>query len=307
MSQGECVAETEAECAHDPSLSRVSGSDDSELVTIIQPARRWRVVDFRELWRYRELLYFLAWRDIKVRYKQTVLGALWAILQPVATMLVFTLFMGRLASDAPENVPYPLFVLGGLCAWLFFSNAVSSSAQSVVSNQNLVTKIYFPRLIIPVAAIGQSIVDFALSMLVFGLLIAYYAVGGRLSVTVGPEVFLAPLLILFLAIAAIGVGTLLAALTVSYRDFRHVVPFLLQLWMFTTPTIYVQAAAKHPIMDYLMPLNPPFGIIKNLRICLLGGELDWYALCISCVMGVLFLAIGCFYFRKMERFFADLI
>lgn len=271
-------------------------------VTLITRRSGWQVIDLGELWRYRELLFFLAWRDIKVRYKQTVLGATWAILQPLAYMVVFSLFFGRLASAPSGGLPYPLFVLAGLLPWTFFSNAISSSGQSVVSSQNLVTKVYFPRLIIPMGAVGASLVDFAVA---FGLLLVMMLSSGILP---GWRLLLVPLLALILMIAALGMGTLLAALSVAYRDFRHVVPFMVQLWMFATPSIYMQADA---VIGHrwraLLPLNPAYGLIVNFRLAVLGSPLDSYSLAVSGVISLALLIAGCLYFRRVERDFADII
>lgn len=271
-------------------------------VTLIEPRSGWQVVDLGELWRYRELLFFLTWRDVKVRYKQTVLGAAWAILQPLATMLVFSLFFGRVARDAGASVPYPLFVLAGLVPWMFFSNAITSAAQSVVGNERLVTKIYFPRLIIPMSAAGAPLVDLGISVaLLLVMMLAY-------GVLPGAGLLLAPLAVLGLVVAAMGIGTLLAALTVAYRDFRHVVPFMIQLWMFATPVIYLQAGdAIGPRWRWLMPLNPAYGLIDNFRRAMLGGPLDPYSLAVSWGVSAAFLVVGGLYFRRVERGFADII
>jgi lipopolysaccharide transport system permease protein len=271
-------------------------------VTVIERRSGWHLVDFRELWRYRELLYFLTWRDIKVRYKQTVLGAAWAVLQPFATMVAFSLFFGRVAGLPDVGVPYPLFVFAGLLPWFFFSNGITSASQSVVSNQNLVTKVYFPRLIIPLGAVGTSLVDFAIA---FGMLVVLMVYYGALP---GWGVVLVPLLSLGLLVAATGVGILLAALTVAYRDFRYVVPFLVQLWMFATPTVYMQAeAVVGPRGRLVLPLNPAYGLIANFRSALLGTPLDLYALAVSGAVSVGLLLLGCLYFRRVERGFADII
>jgi lipopolysaccharide transport system permease protein len=271
-------------------------------VTIIERQPGWRLVNVRELWRYRELLYFLTWRDVKVRYKQTVLGAAWAVLQPLATMLVFALFLGRLAGVATPEVPYSLFVFAGLLPWTFFANAVANAGQSVVGSQNLITKVYFPRLIIPMGAVAAGLVDFAIAGVMLLVMMPFY---GRLP---GWGFVLVPLLVLGLVIAALGVGTLLAALTVAYRDFRYVVPFMVQLWMFATPTIYLEAdQVVGPRWQALLPLNPAYGLIKNFRQAVLGGPLDLYGLGVSLGVSVLLLAAGCLYFRREERSFADII
>jgi homopolymeric O-antigen transport system permease protein len=271
-------------------------------LTVIEPQPGWRVVNLGELWRYRELLYFLTWRDIKVRYKQTALGAAWAILQPFATMLVFSLFFGRLASMPAGGAPYPLFVFAGLLPWFFFSNAIASAGQSVVGNQNLVTKVYFPRLIIPLGAVGASLVDFAIG---FGMLLAmslYY------GIVPGWEILLVIPISVGLLVAATGVGTLLSALTVAYRDFRYVVPFTVQLWMFATPCIYLSAEAfGSPRWEAFLPFNPAYGLIENFRDAVLGGPFNIYSLSISTGVSLVLLVLGCLYFRRVERGFADII
>ncbi|HEY2880861.1 MAG TPA: ABC transporter permease, partial [Pirellulales bacterium] len=201
---------------------------------IIEARPGWKFIDLAEMWRYRELLYFLVWRDVKVRYKQTVLGAAWAILQPVATMVVFSLFFGRLAQMPAGDVPYPLFVFAGLLPWTFFSNAISQAGGSIVGNQNLVTKVYFPRLFIPLGTIGAGLVDFVIA---FGVLLVLMA---GFKVVPSWSMLLVPLMTILLVAATLGVGVMLSALTVAYRDFRHVVPFMVQLWMFATPCVYMR-------------------------------------------------------------------
>ena len=271
-------------------------------VTVLERRPGWRVIDLGELWRYRELLYFLTLRDIKVRYKQTILGAAWAILQPLATMLVFSLFFGRVAGNPSSNVPYSLFVLAGLVPWMFFSNAIAQAGQSVVGNQNLVTKIYFPRLIIPMGAVGAGLVDLAISFAMLVVMMLWYGMAPGWSFA------LVPFLTFGLVIAALGVGTLLSALTVAYRDFRYAVPFLVQFWMFATPCIYLQTGSQISVrLSYLLPLNPAYGLIANLRQAMLGGPIDGYSLAVSTAVSVLLLLVGCLYFRRVESDFADII
>jgi lipopolysaccharide transport system permease protein len=278
------------------------GPDAEPPLLVIERQPGWRWLDLRELWRYRELLYFLAWRDIKVRYKQTALGAVWAVLQPLATMVVFSLFFARLPGVAPEGVPYPLFVYAGLLPWLLFAHAISSAGHSVVGSQDLVTKVYFPRLIIPMGAVGVALVDFAVA---FGMLVVLMvALPGAV---LGWGLLMVPVTVLGLVVAALGVGTLLSALTVAYRDFAYVVPFLVQLWMFATPSIYMQPDAVHAGLRPWLPLNPAYGLIVNFRQAMLGGPLDGYALAVSSAVGVAFLVAGCLYFRRVERSFADII
>src|SRR5438132_878974 len=209
-----------------PTACARDAEDLPELV--IEPRQGWHFINWRELWRYRELLLLLLWRDVKVRYKQTVLGAAWAILQPLTTMVVFTLFLGRVAAQGNSPVPYALFVLAGLLPWMFFSNAMAAAAQSVVGNQNLVTKVYFPRVIIPMAAAGAGLVDFLIGLVLFAVLLTGYLFYGQAPAP-GWSIILMPAITLFLIIAALGVGALLSALTVAYRDFRHIVPFLVQI------------------------------------------------------------------------------
>jgi lipopolysaccharide transport system permease protein len=271
-----------------------------QFVTVIEPRPGWQLVNLGEMWRYRELLLILAWRDVKVRYKQTALGATWAVLQPLATMAVFSVVLWRLAGANPEGFPYPLFVFAGLLPWFFFSNAITSAAQSVVTNQTLVTKVYFPRLLIPLASIGPYLLDFAIGFaLLLAMMVAY-------RIAPGWGLFWVPPIVLGLAIAALGVGTLLSALTVRYRDFRHVVPFMIQLWMFATPSVYMSAKdVVGPRGEPLLPLNPAYGLIVNFRAAVLGTELDLYSLALSTLVAAAGLIVGCFYFRRVERSFAD--
>jgi lipopolysaccharide transport system permease protein len=277
-------------------------TNDPPPTTVIERRSEWHFLDLGELWRYRELLLFLVWRDIKVRYKQTVLGAAWAVLQPFATMIVFSLFFSQMAGTGTTGVPYPLFVFAGLLPWFFFANAIAAAGQSIVGNQSLVTKVYFPRLLIPMGAVGAGVVDFAVALGMLAGLMAFYGAAP------GWGVLLVPVLALGLMIAALGVGTLLSALTVAYRDFRYVVPFLVQLWMFATPTIYLQAdAVVGPRWRPLLALNPAYGLIANFRAAVLGGDLDWYALAVSGAVSVALLVLGCLYFRRVERSFADII
>ncbi len=270
-------------------------------VTILERRCGWRVIDLAELWKYRELLGFLAWRDVQVRYKQTVLGAAWAVLQPVATMVVFSVMLGRVAGAADAAIPYPVFVFAGLLPWMFFSGALNAASQSVIGNQNLVTKVYFPRLIIPTAAVAAGVVDFLIASAVLLLLMLVYGVWP------GAGLFAAPLIAAGLGIAALGIGTLLCALTVAYRDVRHAIPFFVQLWMFATPAIYLQADAVGPTGRALLLLNPANGFIVNFRAAMLGGAFDLPALAAAVGIGAAMLVVGCLYFRRVEQSFADVI
>lgn len=270
---------------------------------VIEPRPGWHLVNLRELWRSRELLYFLVWRDIQVRYKQTVLGIGWAVLKPFITCVVFSLFFGRLAKlSSASGVDYSLFVFAGLLPWTFFSTSIGASANSIVGNQHLITKIYFPRLYVPMAEIGGNLVDFALGI---GMLVVMMACFG---VYPGWGALLALLIVLGLVGAALGLGTLLAALTVSYRDVSHLVPFMMQLWMFATPSIYMALDdSVSPRARALLPLNPAYGLIANFRQAMLGGPLDLYALAVSGTVSLILLTVGCLYFRRVERAFADTI
>jgi lipopolysaccharide transport system permease protein len=269
--------------------------------TVIQRRPGWRIIDLGELWRFRELLFFLTWRDVKVRYKQTVLGAGWAVLQPLSTVIVFAFFLGRLGGVSEGIEHYPLFVLAAILPWTFFANAVSTAGSSVVSNERLVSKIYFPRLIIPVSSVGASLFDFLISLAILAVMMAWYGTAP------GWSILLAPVIMLLLTAAAVGVGTLLSALIVAHRDFKYVLTFAVQLWMFATPCIYLKPTALGPTSRLLMPLNPAYGLLLNFRQTVLGGDLDWYSLGVSAAVGLALLLIGCFYFRRVERSFADVI
>jgi lipopolysaccharide transport system permease protein len=270
-------------------------------VTRIRPSRGWVALNLRELWEYRELLWFLVWRDVKVRYKQTVLGAGWAILQPVATMVVFSLFFGRLAGMPSDGLPYPVFSFAGLVPWTFFSQGLSQSANSLVGSHNLITKVYFPRLAIPISTVLAGLVDFALSFVV--LLVMMLAYG----IVPGPEVLaLAPLLLLAL-VTALGAGLWLSALNVQFRDVRYIVPFLTQLWLFLTPIAYPSSLLGEPWRT-VYGLNPMAGVVEGFRWALLGtGEPPGAMLAASVLAALALLASGALYFRRTERTFADVI
>ncbi len=270
--------------------------------TVIEPPVGWQLVDVRELWRYRELLFFLIWRDVKIRYKQAVLGIAWAVLQPAMLMIVFSVFLGRLGGFTGGDIPYPLFVLTGLLAWTFFSTAVGQAASSVVGSERLITKIYFPRLAVPFAAVGAAVFDFAISLGLLGVMMAAYGHAPSWQLVFAPLVFG------ILLIAAAGLGTLLAALTVAYRDFRFVTPFLLQVGMYATPTIYMLLPPDPSDgLKLWLTLNPLVAPIASFRACLLGGPIPWEGLAISATAAVALFVLGCLYFRKVEDEFADKI
>jgi lipopolysaccharide transport system permease protein len=269
------------------------------LVTLIRPQRGWRGIDARELWRCRELLYFLVWRDIKVRYKQTVIGAAWAIIQPVCTMIIFSIIFGKFAKIPSEGLPYPVFVYAGLLPWLFFANAVSQSSLSLVNQSHLLTKVYFPRLFIPAASIGVGMVDWALSFCVYVGIMLWYAHLPGLSV------ILLPGLLLLTAVTALGVGIFLASVTVVYRDFRMVVPFMVQVWLYLSPVVYPVTIVPEACR-WTMALNPMTGIIGGFRSVLLNRPLDWGTLGVSAIIALILLVIGVYNFRRAERRFADI-
>jgi lipopolysaccharide transport system permease protein len=271
-----------------------------EHVTVIEPIRGWHALDLRELWAYRELLLVLTMRDIKVRYKQTVLGAAWAILQPFATMVVFTIFFGHLANMPSDGYPYPVFVYSALVPWTFFANAITSSSNSLVGSAHLVTKVYFPRLIIPLSAVGVGIVDFAVASSILLAMMLFYGVGWSLNL------LMAPVLLLAIMFAALGAGTCLSALTVSYRDFRYVVPFMVQLWMFVTPVVY-PASLVPTQWRWLFYLNPMSGLIEGFRSVFLAKPFDFFGLAISAGVAIGLLLVGVAYFGRVERRFADII
>lgn len=277
------------------------GSVIQPLTTVITSHTGWAPLNLRELWEYRELLYFLTLRDIKVRYKQTALGVAWAVIQPVLTMLVFSLFFGRLAKVPSDGLPYPAFSFAGLVPWTFFSYGLSQAANSVVGNQQLVTKVYFPRLVIPGATILSGIVDFALSLVVLLALMLYYGVPLTLhALWVGPLMLLA-------LITSLGVGLWLAALNVAYRDVRYTLPFLTQFWLFITPIAYPSSLLTEPWRT-VYGLNPMAGVVEGFRWALLGADTaPGPMIAASSVVALLILLGGAFYFRRMERVFADII
>ena len=275
--------------------------------TVIRPSRGWINLGLAEFWEYRELLYFLAWRDVKVRYKQTALGAAWAILQPLLTMLVFTLFFGGLAKVGSDGLPYPIFSYAGLLPWTLFAEGVTRSSQSLVASSNLIKKVYFPRLIVPASAILAGVLDFVVAFVVLIGLMAYYGIWPSAAI-----LYLPLLLILVLAIA-LGVGVWLSALNVEYRDVRYVVPFFIQLWLFVTPVIYpaskvVAKLQSIGVPPWLYGLNPMAGVVEGFRWALLGRTAVPASLIVaSAVVAVLIVVSGAFYFRRMEKTFADLV
>lgn len=272
----------------------------SEQITLIQPVRGWLALNLREIWGYRELLFFLVWRDIKVRYKQTLLGASWAILQPVFTMVVFSVFFGRLAKIPSDGIPYPIFSYTGLLPWTFFAAGLANGANSLVRDSILVKRVYFPRLIPPVSAVVGGLPDFFLAFLVLIAMMIYYG----LFPTLASVVWL-PACLLLALMTAMGVGLWLAALNALYRDIRYVVPFLTQFWMYATPVVYPSSLLEEPWRT-LYGLNPMVSVVEGFRWSLLRQSqprLSMFAL--SLVTALILLVTGAFFFRRMEPHYAD--
>ncbi|HEU0162939.1 MAG TPA: ABC transporter permease [Rhizomicrobium sp.] len=275
---------------------------DSTLPTVrLQPSGRLRFLDLAELWHYRELIYFLTWRDIKVRYKQTAIGVVWAVLQPIALILVFTLFFGRLAKLPSDGVPYPLFAFCALLPWQVFSRSISESANSLVTDQRLISRVYFPRIIVPTASIVGSLMDFAISFLLFLGMMAWYGVTPTANI-----VFL-PVFLMLMMMTALGVGYWLSALNIEYRDVAYALPFLSQIWMFLSPVVYSSSLVPEKYR-VLYGLNPMAGVIDGFRWALLGvGPGPSPMLLASVCISVTLFVTGIFWFRGRERTFADAI
>lgn len=269
--------------------------------TRIQPSSGWSSLKLRESWEFRELLYFLTWRDIKVRYKQTVLGASWAILQPFLTMVVFSLFFGRLAGVPSEGVPYPIFSFAALVPWAFFANGSNQAANSMVGSANLIKKVYFPRLIVPVATVMSGLVDFTLAFFVLLLMMVFY----RIVPTA--QIIWLPLFLLLAIVTTLGVGYWLSAMNVQFRDVRYAVPFLIQLWLFITPVAYPSSLLDEPWRT-LYGLNPMAGVVEGFRWALLGTEAGSLPMVLlSSLVSIILLISGTYYFKRMERTFADVV
>jgi len=268
----------------------------------IEPSRGWVSLKLRELWEYRELLYFLTWRDVKVRYKQTVLGAAWAIIQPFFTMVVFSLFFGNLAKIPSDGIPYPIFSYAALVPWTFFANGMSQSSNSLVGAANLIKKIYFPRLVIPISAVVSGVVDFALAFIVLlGMMLAY-------GIVPTINVIFLPLLLLLAFVTALGVGMWLSAMNVQFRDVRYTVPFLTQFWMFATPIAYPSSLIENDLLRTIYGINPMTGVIEGFRWALLDtNTAPGPMIIVSSLAAVALLVSGAFYFRRMEKTFAAVV
>jgi lipopolysaccharide transport system permease protein len=269
--------------------------------THIEPPRGWFSLNLDELWEYRELGFFLAWRDIKVRYKQTVLGAAWAIIQPFFTMVIFSLFFGKLAQVPSDGIPYPIFSYAALVPWTFFANGLAQSSDSLVASANLITKIYFPRLLIPISAVMTGAVDFAIAFVVLLGMMLFY---GTLPTW---NVVWLPLLLVLALVTALGTGLWLTALNVQFRDIRYAVPFVVNAWMFATPIAYPSSLLDEPWRT-LYGINPMAGVVEGFRWALLGTDTaPGPIVLVSGVVAILLLASGTWYFRRMEQTFADLV
>jgi homopolymeric O-antigen transport system permease protein len=269
--------------------------------TIIKPKKAFSWQDIQEIFKYKELLYFFTWRDIKVRYKQTSIGVLWALFQPFITMVVFSLFFGKLAKMPSDGIPYPIFVYTGLLLWQFFSGSLADISGSLVSNQAIITKVYFPRLILPISATITRFIDFMIGSLILVSLMFYYQYIPNLT-----GLLILPLLLLITFIAALGIGLFLAALNVKYRDVRYALPFFIQLMLFITPVIYpASIAGKY---SWLLAINPMTGVIKAARAAILGNApINWILLLISGSVCLVLSVFGLIYFKKVERYFADIV
>lgn len=269
---------------------------------IIKPRNKISIFkDLRELWQYKELLYFFTWKDIKVRYKQTVIGIGWAVFQPFVTMIIFSIFFGTFAKIPSDGIPYPVFVYTGLLIWQFFSSALSTTSNSLVGNQGILTKVYFPRLILPISSTITHFVDFIIASTILAGLMAYYGFAPNLF-----GLLMLPLLLIITFMLAVGGGLFLASVNVKYRDVRYALPFFIQTLMFITPVIYPPSLLEK--YSWLMAINPMTGVIKAARAALFGNmPINWLLLSLSAIIGILLLVIGVLFFKKIEREFADIV
>ena len=281
--------------------SSVVSVEPAELIHVhVEPSKGWVPLKVRELWEYRELLYFLTWRDVKVRYKQTALGASWAILQPFLTMVVFSLFFGKLANMPSNGIPYPIFSYAALVPWTFFANGVTQSSNSLVTSAHLIKKVYFPRLVIPIAGVFSGFIDFALAFLVLiGMMLVY-----GFAPTI--NIIWLPLLFLLAVVTSLGVGLWFSAVNVQYRDIRYIVPFLIQIWMFATPIVYPSSLLPEPWRT-LYGLNPMAGVVEGFRWALLGTEKPEAIVLVSALAAAGLMVSGLYYFRRMEKNFSDVV
>jgi lipopolysaccharide transport system permease protein len=283
--------------ACNPSFSALSSAPE----IVIEPSTGWVSLKLKELWEYRELLYFLCWRDIKVRYKQTVLGAAWAIIQPFFTMVVFSLFFGKLAKMPSDGLPYPIFAYAALVPWTFFANSLTQSSNSLVGSANLITKVYFPRLVVPISSVISNVVDFLLAFAVLLGMMVFFGIAPTANI------LWLPLLLALALVTALGVGLWLAALNVQFRDVRYTLPFLTQFWLFATPIAYPSSLLSEPWRT-VYALNPMVGVVEGFRWALLGTATSpGPMILVSALAALVLLVGGAFYFRRMERTFADVV
>jgi lipopolysaccharide transport system permease protein len=287
----------------EPGQNRMRGSASAawnRQVVVLEPHHGWRELGLGEIWAHRELLYFFVWRDLKVRYKQTAFGAAWAVLQPVLLMLIFSATLGRLAGVAPAGIPYPLFVFAGLVPWTLFASSLAGASNSLVVGEAIITKVYFPRLLLPFASVGSFLLDFLISLGALAVVMLYFGAVPSLAI-----VWL-PALTLMAVVTALGVGTFLAAVNVRYRDVKYVVPFLVQVWMFASPVVYTSTLIPAR-WQVLYALNPMTGVVAGFRWALVGGPRPDDLIVVSAVASVLVLVGSLVYFRRVERTFADVI
>lgn len=270
-------------------------------VLVIQPSSPWRTVDLREVWRYRELLYFFVWRDVKVRYKQTTLGILWAVLQPLFAMVIFAFVFGRVARLPSDGIPYALFAYAGLLPWTFFASGVTNGSQSLIGSSNLITKVYFPRVLIPIAAVATGVIDFVLAMLMLGPLFVLY----RWTPSAAALMWI-PVVTVVVLLLAFGFSIWLSALVARFRDLRHVIPFAVQIWLFATPIVYPLSMIPER-WRWIFALNPMSGIVEAFRGSLFGRPVDALPLLWSALLAFLLILSGSIYFRRTERMVADVL
>jgi lipopolysaccharide transport system permease protein len=285
-----------------PDTVAASGSacGASQELVVIEPRHGWRELGLREVWSHRELLFFFVWRDLKVRYKQTVFGAAWAVIQPVALMLIFTVTVGRLPNVGPAGIPYPLFVFAGLTPWTLFASSLGGASNSLVNGEAVITKVYFPRLLLPFASVGSFILDFFISLGALAVVMVWF---GR---TPTLEILWLPAFTILALVTALGVGTFLSAVNVKYRDVKYMVPFLLQLWMFGSPVVYASTLIP-PSLRTLYALNPMTGVVEGFRWALIGGDRPDDLIFLSAIASVVMLVFALAYFRRVEQTFADVI
>jgi lipopolysaccharide transport system permease protein len=281
-------------------MTDANPTDSAVPTIVIRPPVKWVPINISELWNYHELLYFFTWRDVKIRYKQTALGFLWAVIQPLFLMVVFTLFFGGLAKVPSDGIPYPLFSFAALIPWTLFAEGLTRSTTSMVSNAGIMTKVYFPRLIMPIAGILSPLVDFAIAFVILILMMAYYGFVPTIAIV------LLPAFILLAVMTSLAVGLWLSALNVKYRDFQYTIPFLIQLWLFASPVVYPSSLLPAQFR-LLYGLNPMAGVIEGFRWALLGANPPGAMILVSVGVVVLLLAGGLFYFKRMEQYFADVV